>query len=79
MSKLSDRHQQELQDRIEELEETLSRLKEKLREQRETQQHLAIDNLEGYLDEVDHKAESLKRFWLVITDEIRRLLDRKED
>ena len=68
-------HKQELQIRIEELEESLSKLKGKLRKEEEDDQHAAIDNLEIYLEEVDHKYVNLRDFWLIMVDEFRGLFD----
>lgn len=62
---------QELQSRIEELEDSLSELKGKLRKEEEYEQHVVIDNLEIYLEEVDHKYENLRDFWLIVADEFR--------
>ena len=66
---------QELQSRIEELEESLTELKGKLRKVEEDEQHAAIDNLEFYLEEVDSKYEKLRDFWSIVVDELRELFD----
>jgi len=74
MNDTIDKHKQELHDRIEDLEGSLSELKDKLKEA-ENEQHDAIDDLEIYIDAVDHKYGNLHDFWPIIVDEFRDLLD----
>ena len=66
---------EELQNRIEDLEESLAELKGKLRKLEEDEQHAAIDNLEVYLDAVDNKYANLRDFWSTVADELRDLLN----
>ena len=65
---------QALEQKIEELEETLDKLKQDLRREMEAEQHAAIDQLEIYLDSVDHKFSHLQDFWKLLREEISSLL-----
>ena len=62
-----------LEERIRDLEETLSGLKSQLRAESEREQHEAIDRLEEYLGAVDNKHANLQEFWKVLREEIREL------
>lgn len=64
-------HKKELERKIADLEESLSTLKDKLSEQDETAQHDAIDNLDKYLDEIEHKYSNLRAFWSILGNELK--------
>ena len=72
MSEFSTRRQA-LEEKISDMEKALAALKAKLKVEVEREQHEAIDRLEDYLGEVDHKAASLQEFWTVLREEIREL------
>jgi len=59
-----------LEEKICELETTLSALKAQLKREIENEQHAAIDKLEEYLDELDNKHTTLQDFWRILRDEI---------
>lgn len=63
----------ELQNYIEELESSLLKLKQQLDRIEQEEQHIAINNLEGYLVTVDNKYESFKDFCSIISNEWRNL------
>ena len=62
-----------LLERIGEVEETLAVLKTQLRAETEREQHEAIDRLDEYLGDLDHKYANLQEFWSVLREEIREL------
>lgn len=78
MSQLSTKRE-ELERKISDLEATLHDLKRQVQEQIEADQHNAIDHLEDYLEEVDHKYANLREFLVTVFDEIRGLLHGKSD
>ncbi len=63
----------ELETRISELEGSLGELKQQLNSIESTEQHEAIDNLEVYLNAIDHKYSNLRSFWQMLTQEIREI------
>lgn len=65
--------QQELHEKIAELELSLSELKQQLKQLEVDEQHRAIDHLEIYLEQVDHKYENLRNFWPILLEEFRNL------
>ena len=60
--------------KIADLERSLAKTKQKLMQEIATEQHEAIDHLEGYLDEVDHRFSNLREYWTLIKHEIREIL-----
>ncbi|MEE4379271.1 MAG: hypothetical protein V2J55_17430 [Candidatus Competibacteraceae bacterium] len=62
-----------LEDKICELEETLTHLKQQLQKQEEADQHKAIDNLDQYLGAIDSKYNNLKDFWQIVRQELAEL------
>ncbi|MDA8017670.1 MAG: hypothetical protein MPN21_09505 [Thermoanaerobaculia bacterium] len=71
-----DNRKEELSNRIQELETALGGLKSQLHEIEEIEQHEAIDNLERYLDQVDHKFRNLGDLWTLLVDEMKGLFGR---
>ncbi|GJL50208.1 hypothetical protein [Candidatus Nitrospira salsa] len=63
-----------LEQKVEELEETLLQLKQQLKKEREAEQHEAIEQLEVYLDQVNNKYSNLQGFWQLLRKEISELL-----
>jgi len=63
-----------LEQKVDELEETLLQLKQLLKKEREAEQHEAIDQLDVYLEKVNNKYENLQGFWAVLRKEISDLL-----
>lgn len=61
----------ELKKKIEDLEQSLTSLRDKLNQQDETAKHKAIDDLDKYLDEIDHKYSNLRDFWSMLGDELK--------
>ena len=78
MSQVSTR-KEELEHKISDLQETLQDLKRQLNEQIETEQHEAIDHLEDYLEQADHKYANLREFVVTLLNEIRDLLHGNPD
>lgn len=72
MSTFSPR-KQELEHKISDLETTLHDLKQELHEQAEVEQHDAINHLEDYLEQVDHKYANMREFLELVLGEIRAL------
>lgn len=70
---------QELETKIADLEDSLSALKQQLKRQEEDVQHEAIDNLEFYLEQVDHKYKNFRSFWSIIAGELRDLFKGSSD
>ena len=70
---------QALEQKIDELEETLAKLKQELKREMEAEQHEAIDHLEMYLERVNHKFANLHDFWQILREEISALLRRKTE
>ena len=73
MSNFSSR-KQALGEKIDELEETLVKLKQQLKHEIEAEQHEAIDQLEEYLEMVNNKHNNLRGFWQELRKEISELL-----
>ena len=71
-------HNQQLRKKISDLEESLSTLKQQLKEQEEEAQHDAIENLETYLSQVDNKYENLRSLWSIIKDEIQEMFNKNQ-
>ncbi|WP_447968674.1 hypothetical protein [Nitrospira sp. M1] len=65
---------QALEQKVDELEDTLLQLKQQLKKEREAEQHEAIDHLEEYLEQVNNKYANLQGFWKVLRKEIAELL-----
>ena len=71
---------QELEMKISDLEESLLALKLQLEHQEEQVQHEAIDELEYYFNEINHKYEDFRGFWSILAEEIQFLFkDRVDD
>jgi chaperonin cofactor prefoldin len=68
---------QTLEQKIDELEDTLAKLKQALKREVETEQHEAIDQLEIYFERVNNKFTNLQDFWQLLREEIGALLRRK--
>lgn len=78
MSQLSAR-KEELERQITDLETTLHDLKRQVHEEIEAEQHDAIDHLEDYLEQADHKYANLRDFVVAVLNEIRDLLRSDSD
>jgi hypothetical protein len=76
MSQLSTK-KQELERQISDLETTLHDLKHKLHEEIEAEQHEAINHLEDYLAQADHKYANLRELLVTVLNEIRGLFGRE--
>ncbi|WP_424986104.1 hypothetical protein [Microbulbifer sp. S227A] len=63
----------ELEDKIADLEATLSELKRQLEAETESEQHAAIDRLEEYLGDLDNKHANLQDFWKMLRSDIKNL------
>lgn len=59
-----------LEARIQDLEETLAKLKTQLKSEVEREQHAAIDRLEEHLGELENKHANLQDFWKLVREEI---------
>lgn len=70
---------EELEARIAELEGALTQLKARLRAQQEAEQHAAIDELDDYLAQIDHKYQNLRSFWTVVAQELREMFGPRQD
>ncbi len=70
---------QALEQKIDELEDTLTKLKQELKREMEAEQHAAIDQLEMYLERVNHKFANLQDFWQILREEISSILRRKHE
>ena len=77
MSKRIEKKQQ-LEERITDLEISLSKLKRQLREEIENERHRDIDHLEEYLDEIDHRYTNLRGFWNIVRRELGDLFSGKK-
>ncbi|MBL4903860.1 MAG: hypothetical protein JKY62_14580 [Desulfocapsa sp.] len=75
-SAISNKH--ELNNRISDLEDSLKQLKTQLHRLEEDEQHEAIDNLEIYLEQIDHKYDNLRSFWGVVANEFRELFGKSK-
>ncbi len=62
-----------LEEKIEDLEQTLAGLKAQLRAESEREQHEAIDRLEMYLGDLDKKNSNLQDFWKMLRSDIGEL------
>jgi hypothetical protein len=69
----------ELSNRISDLEDSLKQLKTQLHHLEEGEQHEAIDNLEIYLEQIDHKYDNLRSFWGVAVNEFRELFGKSKN
>ncbi len=74
---MTDENKKELESKIVDLEKSLSKLKKKLNEEQIEEQHEAIDNLDVYLDEIDHKYSNLRDFWSIIRTEIKEFFTKR--
>jgi len=72
MSLMSTR-KQELELEIAKLETTLSGLKRQLQKEIEVEQHDAIDHLDVYMEQTDHKFADLKMFLVMVLADMRAL------
>jgi len=72
-------HKEELERKIADLETTLQDLKRQVREQTEAEQHDAINHLEEYLEQADHKYANLRIFLVTVLNEIRALFQDDSD
>ena len=70
---------QTLEQKIDELEDTLAKLKQELKREVENEQHEAIDQLEIYFDRVNSKFSNLQDFWHLLREEIFALLRGKSE
>jgi hypothetical protein len=70
---------QAIEQKIDELEDTLAKLKQELKREMEAEQHEAIDHLEIYLERVNHKFANLQDFWQLLREEISVLLRGKTE
>ncbi len=77
--KLTNDRKKELESKITDLEDSLTNLKQQLNKEKEEEQHEAIDNLDDYLEEIDHKYTNLKDFWSILGKEIKGLFSRRAD
>ncbi len=66
-----------LEQKVAELEETLTQLKRQLQREIEAEQHEAIDELENYLDMVNNRFANLQGFWQLLREEVSELLKSK--
>ena len=69
----------ELKKKIADLEQSLTSLRDKLSEQDETEKHKAIDELDKYIDEINHKYSNLHEFWVILGKELRGLFKSGEE
>lgn len=65
---------EELQAKIEDIENTLRNLREQLRTEEENDQHQMIDHLEDYFGEIDNKYANFREFLNVLRAELRELV-----
>ena len=70
---------QTLEQKIDELEDTLAKLKQELKREMEAEQHAAIDQLEIYLERINHKFTNLQDFWQVLREEISSIMRKKNE
>lgn len=63
-----------LEEKISDLEDTLTDLKSQLKAESEREQHAEIDRLEEYLGALDNKHANLQDFWKVLRREVKELL-----
>lgn len=78
MSQLSTK-KEELERQISDLEATLHDLKRQVHAEVEAEQHDAIDHLEDYLEQADHKYANLRELLVTVLNEIRGVLGRQSD
>lgn len=78
MSQLSTR-KEELERQITDLEMTLHDLKRQVQEEIEVEQHDAINHLEEYLEQADHKYANLRELVVTVLNEIRDLFPSGSD
>lgn len=74
---MTDQRKKELEEKITDLEESLSNLRKKLNEEEIEEQHEAIENLDIYLDEIDHKYSNLRDFWSILGSEIKEFFSKR--
>lgn len=74
MSQLSTK-KEELERQISDLEQTLHDLKRQFHAEIEAEQHDAIEHLEDYLQQADHKYANLRELLVTVLNEIRGLLN----
>lgn len=60
---------QKIQSEIEELEQSIALLKDKLVDIEHQEQHQMLDDLDVYMNAVDTRSSSLKQFWAVLKEE----------
>ena len=78
---MTDDKKKALETKITDLEESLSKLKDKLYDEQIEEQHEAIDHLDEYLEEIDSRYSNLKDFWAILGKEIKELfsVQKEED
>lgn len=68
---------QELEQKIEEMEAALAKLKQQLNLAVEEEQHESIDHLDEHLEEMDHKWENIREFWPIVVKEFQERFGKK--
>ncbi|SMF05057.1 hypothetical protein SAMN02745866_00395 [Alteromonadaceae bacterium Bs31] len=74
MTNFAQEKKQELERRIDVLEDSLKDLRAQLSVVEQEAQHEAIDHLENYANAIEHKYDDLKEFSSVVVKELRQLL-----
>ena len=76
---MTDEKKKKLEEKITDLEESLSNLKSQLNKEQLEEQHEAIDNLDVYLDEIDHRYSNLKDFCSILGQELKELFSKQSE
>jgi chromosome segregation ATPase len=67
---------EELQNKISELEESLTTLKDALRKEEEAEQHKAIDQLECCFSEINDRFANLQEFWRLLKEDFNKVFNK---
>lgn len=68
---------EELEQKIEAMEASLTELKRQLNQAVEEEQHESIDHLDEHLQDLDHKWENIRDFWPIVVKEFRERFSKK--
>ncbi|WP_221794716.1 hypothetical protein [Oceanobacter mangrovi] len=69
-------NKQELKQKIEALEASLTELKQRLAALESGEQHDAVEHLDEHIRVIDHEYDSLKEFWPVFVEDFRKLFQK---
>ncbi|MEA1919344.1 MAG: hypothetical protein U9N52_05840 [Campylobacterota bacterium] len=68
-----------LEQQIEDLEDSLGKLKEQLKKVEEENQHELIENLEDYFSVINNRFANLQGFWHLLKEELKEMHNKEKN